>query len=211
MAFPLACYRASQCRGFSVVGKTLGTDGARGDFDEDGLVETDPLSLVATCGKNQWAVGHAAGITAPELWGQGVIQIAPFGVPVNLPLRRAEAFALFVGDQDNTMQEINDTGSFIRVKNNLNGGFMVQNPFLDTQADQATTQRRTFTTPLDPTAVSATFRRFLVQGVAGVSGGHGMPDAQECGAGPFFMTCDYSYTDQTKIFFEDHADLSLLP
>jgi hypothetical protein len=88
---------------------------------------------------------------------------------------------------------------------------MVQNPFLDTQADQATTQRRTFTTPLDPTAVSATFRRFLVQGVAGVSGGHGMPDAQECGPGPFFMTCDYSYTDQTKIFFEDHADLSLLP
>ena len=44
-----------------------------------------------------------------------------------------------------------------------------------------------------------------------MSGTHAMPDAEECGAGPYFMTCDYSYTTQTKIFFEENADLNLNP
>jgi hypothetical protein len=30
-------------------------------------------------------------------------------------------------------------------------------------------------------------------------------------AGDNFMTCDYSYTTQAKIFFEEHADLNLNP
>ncbi len=38
-----------------------------------------------------------------------------------------------------------------------------------------------------------------------------MPDAEECGAGTYHMTCDYSYTTQTKVFFEEHADLNLNP
>jgi len=76
-----------------------------------------------------------------------------------------------------------DTGDFVRDKNNLNGTFFLQNPFLDVAADLATTQRRTFR-PADPGALpSAAFRRFLVQGVAGMSGTHAMPDAEECGAG----------------------------
>ena len=38
-----------------------------------------------------------------------------------------------------------------------------------------------------------------------------MPDAEECRAGDNFMTCDYSYTTQTKLFFEQHASLNLNP
>ena len=76
--------------------------------------------------------------------------------------------------------------------------------------DQATTQRRTFTTAANGLG-AAPFRRFLVEGVVGVSGTHAMPDAEECGAGHYFMTCDYSYTTQTQTFFEEHADLNLNP
>ena len=89
--------------------------------------------------------------------------------------------------------------------------FFLQNPFLNVAADLATTQRRTFRSAAAGALPSAAFRRFLVQGIAGLSGTHAMPDAQECGAGNYHMTCDYSYTTQTKVFFEGHADLNLNP
>lgn len=213
MTFTLACYRSSLFRGFSAAAKALGTDSPRGDYDGDGIVETDPLSLVATCGKNQWDAAHATGITAPDLWGLGELHLpSPTGGTIVLVTRTTRPVALFAGDQDNTMREINDTGDFIRDKNNLNGTFLVQNPFQDTQADDATTQRRTFTTAASAFGTSAAFRRFLVQGIAGVSAGHAMPDAQECNnPSTSFMTCDYSYTDQTISFWQDFADLNLNP
>jgi poly(3-hydroxybutyrate) depolymerase len=212
MTYMLACYRASLFRGFSVVAKTLGSDSARGDIDDDGLMETDPESLAATCGKNELAAGHATGIAAPEIWGSGTHEILLPGGPVAVvPIFRPKPVALFAGNHDNSMQEINDTGDFVRARNNLNGTFALQNPFLDIAADDATTQRRTFRFADAGALPYAAFRRFLVQGLAGVSGTHAMPDAEECGAGSNFMTCDYSYTTQTKIFFEEHADLNLNP
>ena len=212
MTFMLACYRASLFRGFSVVAKTLGSESARGDIDDDGIMEIDPESLVATCGKNERDAGHATGIAAPEIWGTGTHEIPlPGGQVAIVPIFRPKPLALFAGDQDNTMQEINDTGDFVRARNNLNGTFVIQNPFLDVAADQATTQRRTFKFARAGALPLAVFRRFLVQGVAGVSGTHAMPDAEECVTGIYHMTCDYSYTTQTKIFFEEHADLNLNP
>ena len=42
MTYMLACYRASLFRGFSVVAKTLGGDSARGDYNNDGIIDLDP-------------------------------------------------------------------------------------------------------------------------------------------------------------------------
>jgi len=215
MTLALACYRSAQFRGFSVVGRTLAGDNGRGDYDGDGVVETDPNSLLATCGKSVWDPGHATGIVAPNIWGYGVSRLVvtpnpPFVSPVYL--RVAKPVALFVGDQDRPMVDINGTGNEIRARNNLTGGFLVLNPFQDIQADDATTQRRTFTTATNAAQASAAFRRYLVQGIAGVSGGHSIPDASECPPVPYdFNTCDYNYTDETITFFETHADLSLNP
>jgi poly(3-hydroxybutyrate) depolymerase len=214
MTFTLACYRSALFRGFSVVAKTLGTDSVRGDYDQDGIVETDPLSLVATCGRNQWDAAHAAGIPSPQLWGAGELHFpSPGGGTIVVVTHVTKPVALFVGDQDYTMTEINDTGDFIRARNNLDGSFVVQNPFQNTQAgDQATTQRRTFTTALSSVWGVSAFRRLLVQGVARASATHAIPDADECrNPSDTFSTCDYNYTDQTIIFFQDHADLSLSP
>lgn len=103
MTYMLACYRASLFRGFSVVAKTLGSDSACGDYDKDGIIDIDPESLVATCGKNEWAAGHAAGITAPEVWGTGteevVLQLPWGGQVAVVPIFRRKPVALFVGDQ----------------------------------------------------------------------------------------------------------------
>jgi hypothetical protein len=135
------------------------------------------------------------------------VKIAPFGMP---PVFEEESAA-------QVMQNINDTGALIRTRNNLAGGPFVQNPFLNNAADDATTQRRTFSTASNAAQPYSTFRRFLVQGQADHSGTHAMPDAEECpplmtwNYGDTFMTCDYSYTTQTMIFFEDHADLNLNP
>lgn len=149
-------------------------------------------------------------------------------------MRVTKPVALFAGDQDGTpvktasgvltqttitqtMQNINDTGALIRTRNNLNGVFFLQDPFLDTMADDATTQRRTFSTANNSTEPYSMFRRFLVQGITHHSATHAMPDAEECpplgtwNFGDYFMTCDYSYTTQTKTFFEDHANLNLNP
>jgi poly(3-hydroxybutyrate) depolymerase len=71
MTLALACYRSSLFRGFSIVAKMLAGDGPRGDFDGDGVVETDSNSLVATCGKSVWDAGHATGIALPDIWGYG--------------------------------------------------------------------------------------------------------------------------------------------
>lgn len=196
MTFALLCYRSGLFRGFSVVAKTLAGDNARGDYDMDGVVDLDPLSLTATCGRPPTDPAHATGIPDPQQWGWGATK------PV----------ALFVGDQDNPMQEIDETSAFICARNNLNGTYVLLDPFLDTKPDQATTQRRSFHNADNPALPRSAFRRFLVQGVPGVSAGHAMPDAQQCNLPvPFFMTCDYSYTAQTKTFFEEHADLSLAP
>ena len=222
MTLSLLCYRSHLFRGFSVVAKTLGNDAARGDYNGNGVLETDSASILATCGKSGWDVGHALGIAWPSLWGYGVIlpAVVPNGPVVHD--RRTKPVALFAGDQDKSMQEINDTGAFIRTRNNLNGTFWVLDPFSDVASDDATTQRRTFVTPVDSLQSSSTFRRFLVRGLANHSATHAMPDAQECASpagmgnplphyGANFNTCDFSYTTQTKIFFEDHADMSLNP
>ena len=161
MSYMLACYRASLFRGFSVVAKTLG-DGARGDYDGDAVVDIDPQSLVGTCGKNELDAGHATGIASPEIWGTGTHEIQLPGGPVAVvPIFRPKPVALFAGNQDNTMQEINDTGDLVRDKNNLNGAFVLQNPFLDVAADQATTQRRTFKFADAGGLPYSVFRRFL--------------------------------------------------
>ena len=232
MTLSLLCYRSNLFRGFSVVAKMLAGAPLRGDYIWDGVDQTDPGSLVATCGKSQWDAGRAMGLTTPRLWGYDVLP-----PPINLPVRVTKPVALFAGNQDarsvkiapgsgplsfdeespaQVMQNINDTGAFIRTRNNLNGVFFVQNPFLDTVVDDATTQRRTFSTASAAAQPYSVFRRFLVQGIADHSGTHAMPDAQECppltwNFGDTFMTCDYSYTSQTLIFFEDHADLNLNP
>jgi poly(3-hydroxybutyrate) depolymerase len=220
MTLALACYRSSLFRGFSIVARMLAGDGARGDFDNDGIVETDSNSFVATCGKSVFDAGHATGIAFPHIWGYGtrlVVVQRDFPLDVSLvPTRVAKPVALFAGDQNNPVADINATGDEIRARNNLTGGFFVQNPFLDTAADDATTQRRTFTTVANAAQASAAFRRFLVQGIARHSATHAMPDAQECPPAGWniddtFMTCDYDYTDQTLIFFQEHADLNLNP
>lgn len=229
MTLSLLCYRAYPFRGFSMVAKTLEGESQRGDFNWDGVSDTDPNSLQATCGKNVFMPGHATGIALPQVWGLGTFSIPPFLVS---QARVPKPVALFAGDQDGfqvkigagmfrestqaeNMQRINESGNIIRSRNNLNGLFFAQNPFLDSALDDATTQRRTFVTPRDPNQSQATFRRFLVQGIANHSATHAMPDAQECppvrNHGDNFMTCDYDYTDQTKIFFEQHADLNLNP
>jgi poly(3-hydroxybutyrate) depolymerase len=231
MTLSLLCYRSNLFRGFSVVAKMLAGAPSRGDYVWDGVNQTDPGSLVATCGKAMWDPNRATGITAPRLWGYALLP------PFNLPVRVTKPVALFAGDQDarlvkiaagsgplsfdeesaaEVMQNINDTGAFIRTRNNLTGAFFAQNPFLDMVVDDATTQRRTFSTASIGTQPYSVFRRFLVQGVADHSGTHAMPDAEECppltwSYGDFFMTCDYSYTSQTLIFLEDHADLNLNP
>ena len=235
MTLSLLCYRSNLFRGFSVVAKMLAGAASRGDYIWDGVDQTDPNSLVATCGKSQWDANRAMGITAPRLWGYDVIPAPP--APWNLPVRVTKPVALFAGDQDarpvkiapgfgppsfadesaaQVMQNINDTGAVIRTRNNLTGAFFVQNPFLNTVGDDATTQRRTFSTASIAAQPFSVFRRFLVQGMANHSATHGMPDAEECpppnwNIDNFFMTCDYSYTTQTMIFFEDHADLNLNP
>lgn len=228
MTLSLLCYRANLFRGFSVVAKMLAGSSQRGDYIWDGVDQTDTNSLIATCGKSQWDAARAMGIVTPQLWGYGVIL-----PPSNIRFRVTKPVALFAGDQDTTlvkiaagvltpttpaqtMQNINDAGAIIRTRNNLNGTFFVRDPFLNARADDATTQRRTFSTASNGTEPYAVFRRFLVQGIAHHSATHAMPDAEECPplnwtVDDTFMTCDSSYTTQTKLFFEEHADLNLAP
>jgi hypothetical protein len=73
MTLSLLCYRANLFRGFSVVSKLLAGYTQRGDYIWDGVDQTDPKSLVATCGKSQWDPGRATGIDTPRLWGYSVI------------------------------------------------------------------------------------------------------------------------------------------
>lgn len=217
ITYTLLCYRSRLFRGFSVAAFTLVGDLQRGDYDEDGIDETDPNSLLATCGKNILDAGHATGIPGPQLWGYGntlrVVQGPVFPEITVVSGRVTKPIALFAGDKDSVtpMDDINATGNEIRNRNNLNGTFYILNPFEDTQIDYATTQRRTFAFESDSSQPYSVFRRFLIQGTDFIAGGHAMPDAEECGAGLFFMTCDYSYTTQTKLFFEQHADLNLNP
>jgi hypothetical protein len=218
LTLALACYRSSLFRGFSIVARMLAGDSARGDYDGDGVVETDSNSLVATCGKSVWDAGHATGIAAPNIWGYGVARLVlvdpfdPFG-PFFRPeyARVAKPVALFAGDQDIhfSLLDMIATRGEIRARNNLASGFVVQDPFLDTAADDATTERRTFTTAADAGQASAPYRGFWVRGTAGVSAIHAIPDAQECT--PPLNTCDWNYTAQTIKFFQDYAGLSLVP
>lgn len=214
MTLTLACYRSSLFRGFSVVAKMLAGDGPRGDYDVDGIVETDPDSIVATCGKSTWDAGSATGLAGPDIWGYGIaIPAGPLTPAVSV--RVAKPLALFAGDQDNPLADINATGDTVRARNNLGGGFGLLDPFSDTALDDATTQRRSFWGPLDATQPSAAFRRYLVRGIANHSGTHAMPDAQECppirNFGDNFMTCDFDYDDETIAFWRDFADMNLNP
>jgi dienelactone hydrolase len=215
MSYSLLCYRANLFRGFSVVAKVLYGDSGRGDWDDDGIVETDANSLVATCGKTVFDPGHATGISTPRLWGYGTISpgVPPFIPPIRL--RITKPVALFVGDQDThyTLDEINQTGDEIRARNNLNGTFFILNPFSNVQNDDAQTQRRRFVFAGNPAQPFSAFSRYYVQrvddGIAPLrnSAGHAMPDADETP----LMTRDYNYTDETVIFLETYADLNLNP
>jgi dienelactone hydrolase len=215
MSYSLLCYRANLFRGFSVAAKVMFGDSGRGDYDADGIVETDPNSLVATCGKTIFDPGHATGISTPRLWGYGTISpgFPPYTQPIRL--RVTKPVALFVGDQDThyTIGEINDTGNEIRARNNLNGTFYILNPFSNVQNDDAQTQRRRFVFAANATQPFSAFSRYYVQkvddGIAPLfnSAGHAMPDADEIPQ----MTKDYNYTDETIIFLETYADLNLNP
>ena len=141
---------------------------------------------------------------------------------VSLLGRVTRPLVLFVGDQDvpsapgATLEEaaanLASTSALVRERNNLSGLCAVVDPFSDVQADAALTQRCSFGTPADASLAHAPFRRFLVRGEAvdgrPLAGNHGMPDTDECRVGNTnHMTCDYDYTDQTLLFFQDHAGL----
>lgn len=219
MSYSLLCYRANLFRGFSVAAKILFGDSGRGDYDDDGIEETDANSLVATCGKTVFDPGHATGISTPRLWGYGTVSpgFPPYVPPIRL--RVTKPVILFVGDQDTqTIDEINDTGDEIRARNNLNGTFLLSNPFLNVQNDDAETQRRRFVFAADSSQPFSVFSRYYVQKVDdGIapnrnSAGHAMPDEDEPPTAALErMTSDYNYTDRTVIFFETYADLSLFP
>jgi poly(3-hydroxybutyrate) depolymerase len=217
MNYSLLCYRANLFRGSSIVARTLYGEQQRGDYNDDGLVVTDPNSLVATCGKTELQIGFATGIPSPHLWGEFPVG---FGLP---SVRVSKPIALFVGDHDDnyTMQDINDTGENIRARNNLNNVFFILNPFMNVRNDDAQTQRRRFVFVNNASQTFSVFSRYFVQRIddgmmpSRESASHAMPDAQECP--PLFgspnqkMTCDYSYTDETINFFQTHADLNLNP
>lgn len=227
MTNSLLCYRSNLFRGFSVVSKTLFGAPERGDYDDDGIEETDPNSLVATCGKSQWDPGRATGISTPRLWGYGITK--PGGLPPGPPPiygRVTRPVALFVGDQDpgQTLQELNETGAEIRARNNLNNVFVVANPFMNVEADDAETQYRRFEFASDASKPFSVFERYLVQRIAVnplnpvyKSAIHGMPDAQQwpplltssvTAASP---TKDFSYTERTINFFRNYVGLNLNP
>jgi poly(3-hydroxybutyrate) depolymerase len=223
MTLALACYRGQLFRGFSAVAKTFDTDNTRGDYDGDGIDETDVNSLQATCGMTGRALGstiYATGITDPQLWGRDSGYELVGGVPVPFDTMANKPVALFVGSNDPhyTLDQINATGLFVRDKNNLNSTAEQVDPFQNTRpgpiamgGDAATTQRRTYRTTANTAFVSSTFRRFYVTATSPQSGQHAIPDADECPPGYPSMTCDYNYTDQTIVFWQDEADLSLAP
>lgn len=220
MANSLLCYRSGSYQGFSVVGKTIHGANGRGDYDNDGIVETDANSLVSTCGIAGYMAGHATGIPMPDQWGEWVIPPVP--PHPGGSVRIVKPYVLFVGDQDThfTMADIKATGADIRNKNNLNNMFFLTDPFSDSAMDDVQTQRRLFNTPVSGTVFSA-FTRHLAKSVNDgdatlfIAAGHGMPDVDECPSGvlnqPLKMTCDYNYTDRTIAFFQAHADLNLNP
>ena len=161
--------------------------------------------------------GHATGIDAPQLWGYGRTYDFTRGL-FSLEIierRAARPVALFAGDLDivTPTEDISDSRREIRLRNNLDRVHTLLDPFSDTQMDDATTQRRTYALQSDDCQPYSVYREFLVQGSVGfgfISGSHAMPDAEECDR-VVYMTCDYSYTTQTKLFFEQHADLNLNP
>jgi len=220
MSYSLLCYRANLFRGSSIAARTLYGEEQRGDYDADGIVETDPNSLVATCGKSQYDAGRATGISTPTLWGQGIISpISLFNPPIIG--RVTKPVALFVGDQDDshTMDDINQTGNNIRARNNLNNVFFILNPFMNVVNDDAETQHRQFVFVNNASQPFSPFYRYLVQQINdGVgqfrqSAGHAMPgDCPPLPGAPFVKsTCDFRYVDQTITFFQTHADLNLNP
>jgi poly(3-hydroxybutyrate) depolymerase len=217
MTFALACYRANLFRGFSVVGKVFAGASARGDYDNDLVVETDANSMLATCGKSRFDAGHATGIPTPRIWGYGIAALPP---PLPFPgpplmVRVAKPFLLINGDQDNDIANIDATSLEIRTRNNLAAFAALLNPFMDFELDDATTTYLNYGNPANVAQPSEVFRQLLVHGIANHSGTHAMPDADECPPvrpfGSSFMTCDWNYTDETRDFWEGVADLNLVP
>ncbi len=216
MALTLLCYRSNLIKGITTTAVTMTGDVQRGDFDEDGIDEIDPNSFTATCGKTRVMPGHATGINAPRLWGEGNVLRRTGWLSFEITSeRRTRPVAVFAGDQDDftPVDEIEASNVEIRARNNLDTMHDYINPFSNAVPDdEATTQYRNYTLSADITQPSSPYREYLVQGVDGVSGEHGAPDADECNVFPlFFMTCDYSYTDETILFFQEHADLNLNP
>lgn len=221
----LLCYRSELFRGFSVVSKTIYGKNGRADFLDDGIDQTDPNSLVATCGKTQNTTGHAKGIISPQLWGETVLyQPGPFGSVIGYKKRNTEPYVLFAGDQDTnfTVADIEATGAEIRGRNNLTGLAANFNPFMDIKHDDAQTQLYLFNTrdnsgfPAAAAPYSA-YARYLAKSVDDGSptfynaAGHGMPDVDICPSAGGKMTCDYNYTDRTLSFFQSYAELNLNP
>lgn len=211
MSFALACYRSTLFRGFSVVAKTLDTFNVRGDYAGTGGV--DPLSMYATCGVTEASSGHATGLASPDLWGTGWDRIDTGAGPVDLYGTAVRPVALFLGSNDPTHDDPDGTTAFVRAHNNLGPGYSFQNTYGVAGADDATTQRRTYTSSAG--SPSAAFRRFFVTAPNNRpnQAGHAVPDVDRCTgtAAQKVMTCDYNYTDETIAFLQTQADLSLVP
>lgn len=219
MALTLACYRSSLFRAFSAVGKELGTASVRGDFNGDTVADVDPDSWLATCGRTQYGSGYATGITAPDLWGTGPTAIPTPSGPFVTIGTAVRPVAMFFGDNDIATRvpplivaEPDYTTDFVRARNNLGTAHAFQNSYNNTGADNATTQRRTYTAPsgLFP---AAALRRFEVSAPGFTQEArHAIPDVDRCTTtgGPI-MTCDYNYTDETIAFWQLQAALDLVP
>lgn len=214
IALTLLCYRSDLFRGFSTAGITFTGDIQRGDYDEDGIEETDGNSLVATCGKTILGGGHATGISYPDLWGVGrKLVYYPLSRRVAVEYRRSTVpVVAFYGNQDEftPSQEIDGSNIQILEKNNLDTAHILDQPYNNSRIDLASTRLRAYSTPADPGQSSSPFHEYLVLGISPISGGHAMPDAEEC-FNLVFATCDYSYTEETFGFFINHADLDLDP
>jgi poly(3-hydroxybutyrate) depolymerase len=219
LSFALACYRSSLFRGFSVVAKSLDTFSVRGDYGNTGVI--DPLSMRATCGHNELDLLYATGLASPQLWGSGQIRIllsdGSSSVPpltLILPKTVTKPVVWFVGDNDPNMSgtEIDSTHAFLRERNNLGTGYTFQNNYNNIGSDNATTQRRTYTTAANAAFPSSALRRFRVSapGLASQAA-HAPPDTDHCPPNGPIMTCDYDYTAETIAFLQNQAELSLVP
>lgn len=221
MSLTLACYRSSLFRSFSAVAKELGTTTARGDWNGDAVADIDPDSLVGTCGRTDAMSGFATGITAPELWGTGYVRIATPVGPIVLLGTAVKPVALFFGQNDIDtkvpaiiVSEPDYTTDIVRGHNNLNATYTYQNNYVNAPigTDGADTQRRTYTGPSGSFS-SAALRRLRTTSTTATEARHAVPDVDRCTSSTTapIDTCDFNYTDETIAFWQNQADLNLVP